>query len=260
MNLALAGKVVTAFESTFPALNRVDADAPIAGRTVVSVTSRGKHILMTFSDGLVLRTHMRMNGTWHLYPAGARWKRPARDLRVLIAAGEVVAVGFNVPVAEFLTPRTLRRSRPLQSLGPDLLDAAFDRPEALRRLRDRGPMAIADALLDQRAVAGIGNVFKSEILFVSGIDPFVPVSALDDRALERILDVARDQLQANVMTKRQTLSPAFGRRTTRSLDPNEKLWVYGRGGKTCRNCGERIAVRATGSEARLTYWCPRCQH
>ena len=108
-------------------------------------------------------------------------------------------------------------------------------------------------------LAGIGNVFKSEILFVAGVDPFTPVGRLPDAALDRVLDVARDLLAANVLTRAQTLSPAIGRRTTRSLDPNAKLWVYGRGGKPCRKCGTRIEARKTGVDARLTYWCRRCQ-
>jgi len=109
------------------------------------------------------------------------------------------------------------------------------------------------------ALSGIGNVFKCEALFLAGVHPFTRVSALPDAALEHIVDVARDQLRANVLSRSQTLSVAFGRRTTRSLDPREKLWVYGRGGRACRRCGAAIASRAAGPDARLTYWCPACQ-
>jgi endonuclease VIII len=255
----LAGKTLTRFESVFPALNRVDDDAPLVGRTIDSVTARGKHLLIAFSGDLVLRTHMRMNGSWHLYPPGAPWKRPARDMRLLLATADAVAVGFNVPVAEFLTPRALARHRPLRTLGPDLLAPDFDRAEALRRIHERSGDAIADVLLDQRAIAGIGNVFKCEILFLGGVHPFTRVADLDGSTLERLIDIARDQLTASVMTAPQTLSRAVGRRTTRSLDPNEKLWVYGRGGRPCRRCGAIIESSAAGPEARLTYWCPRCQ-
>src|SRR5262249_9056244 len=148
--------------------------------------------------------------------------------------------------------------RELSALGPDLL-GAFDRAEVVRRTRLHTREAIADVLLNQRVVAGIGNVFKSEILFLAALDPFAPVSALSEDALGRVVDVAKAQLDANVMARSQTLSPAFGRRTTRSLDPNEKLWVYGRGGKPCRRCGTTILCKATGVDARLTYWCPTCQ-
>src|SRR5207247_4509624 len=113
----------------------VDHDRPIAGRTIESVTSRGKHLLMTFSGGLVLHTHMRMNGSWHVYRPGERWQRTAREMRLLVATDAFVAVGFNVPIAEFLSPRDLQRHRELSALGPDVLGAAFDRGEVLRRMR-----------------------------------------------------------------------------------------------------------------------------
>jgi endonuclease-8 len=126
-------------------------------------------------------------------------------------------------------------------------------------MRARGLEPIGDVLLNQRVLAGIGNVFKSEILFLAGVDPFTPVASLDDDGLARILTIARDALAANVLGKSQTLSPAFGRRTTRSLDPNAKLWVYGRGGKPCRRCGSIVQATKTGIDARLTYWCEVCQ-
>lgn len=259
LHQVFAGKVVTRFESVFPALTRIDEDHPIAGRTVEAVSSRGKHLLVAFSGNLLLRTHMRMKGSWHVYPAGAPWQRPAADMRVLFATAEAVAVGFRIPVAEFLTSRDLARSRVLGALGPDLLDPAFDRLEAFRRLRARPTDPIAEALLDQRVVAGIGNVLKSEILFLAGIDPFARVASLGDERIARVIDTAFEQLRANVMAPSQTLSRAPGRRTTRSLDPQAKLWVYGRGGRPCRRCGSPIASRATGPDARLTYWCRRCQ-
>ena len=259
LDRALAGCLVTRFESMFPALNRIDHDHPIVGRTIESVAARGKHLLIAFSGNLVLHTHMRMNGSWHIYRPAERWQRPARDMRVLLGTARFVAVGFNVPVAEFLAPRDLARHRALASLGPDPLDASFDRAEALRRLGARPRTPIADALLDQRALAGVGNVLKSEILFVSGVDPFTAVGDLPATTLERVIGAACDLLKANVLTRAQTLSRATGRRTTRHLDPAAKLWVYGRGGQGCRQCGARIEARKTGVDARLTYWCPRCQ-
>src|SRR5579872_463662 len=176
MHRALAGKIVTRFESVYPALTRVADDRPIVGRTIDAVSARGKHLLVTFSGDLILRTHMRMHGSWHLYRPGVRWQRPARDMRVLVATADVVAVGFNVPVAEFLTPRDLARHRQLQSLGPDLLRDPFDAEDAVRRMRARDREPIADVLLRQQVMAGIGNEFKSEILFLAGIHPFRPVS------------------------------------------------------------------------------------
>jgi endonuclease-8 len=255
----MAGHLVTRFESVYPALTRIAEDHPVVGRTIEAVSARGKHLLMAFSGGLILRTHLRMNGSWHIYPAGARWQRPARDMRVLVCTQAACAVGFNIPVAELLSTREVERHRQLRSLGPDLLGEPFDRSEVVRRMRARGGDPIAEVLIDQRVVAGIGNVFKSEVLFLAGLDPFTPVAALTDAELERAVDISREQLAANVMGRSQTLSPALGRRTTRSLDPNEKLWVYSRGGRRCRRCGAAIQSRKTGPDARLTYWCPTCQ-
>ncbi|MCU1386342.1 MAG: hypothetical protein JWL71_5039 [Acidobacteria bacterium] len=255
----MAGRVVTRFESVYPALTRVAEDHPIVGRTIESVSARGKHLLMAFSGDLVLRTHLRMNGSWHIYPTGGRWQRPARDMRVLVATADACAVGFNIPIAELLTGGGVERQPQLHALGPDLLGQSFDRAEALRRIAAHSGDPIAEVLLNQRVVAGIGNVFKSEILFLAGVDPFSLVATLAAEHLERIVDISRQQLTANVMGRSQTLSRANGRRTTRSLDPNEKLWVYSRGGRPCRRCGSLIQSRKTGPDARLTYWCPTCQ-
>jgi endonuclease-8 len=264
LHRVLAGKTVTRFDSVYPALTRIADDRPIVGRTIDSVTARGKHLLMAFSGDLVLHTHMRMNGSWHIYPAGARWQRPASDMRVLVGTADAVAVGFNVPIAELLSTRELARHKDLRSLGPDLLAGVnsadtFDRADAIRRMRERGRDAIGDVLLNQRVVAGIGNVFKSEVLFLAGIHPFDAVSSLSDTEVEHVIDVAREVMAANVKTRSQTLSTSIGRRTTRSLDPDAKLWVYGRGGKPCRRCGAIVQAKKTGVDARLTYWCPECQ-
>jgi endonuclease-8 len=259
LHRALAGRVVTHFDSMFPALTRVDVDTPIVGRTIASVTARGKHSLMAFSGDLVLRTHMRMNGSWHIYRPGERWQRPPREMRVLVGTDAFVAVGFNVPDAEFLTTPALDRHRQLQQLGPDLLDPAFDRAEALRRMRDHDRDAIADVLLNQRVMAGIGNVFKCEILFMAGVHPFAPTGTLSLETLERIVDISVTQLGVNVVNRSRTLAPAFGRRTTGSLHPAKGMWVYGRVGEPCRRCGEIVRLSKTGQDARLTYWCPGCQ-
>lgn len=266
LHRALAGHVVTRFDSVFPALTRVADDRPIVGRRVESVTSRGKHLLVAFSGDLTLHTHMRMNGSWHIYRPGERWQRPLSEMRVVVGTADFVAVGFNVPIAALLTLEQLARHRELRALGPDLL-AGRGVPEAdadaageiVRRMRGHDREPIADVLLNQRVVAGIGNVLKSEILFITGIHPFRTVASLSDEQLRRLIATSRELLQANVLTRAQMLSPSTGRRTTRSLDPSAKLWVYSRGGKPCRRCGARIDSRKTGLDARLTYWCPACQ-
>jgi endonuclease-8 len=214
---ALVGQTVTRFRSVFPALTRVDDDRPIAGRTIEAIEAHGKHLLITFTGGLTLRTHMRMNGSWHVYPPGARWRRPARDMRIVVETARATAVAFTVPVAEFLTESQLARSSELRALGPDLLADAFDADEARRRIRGRGDDPIADVLLSQRVVAGIGNVFKSEVLFMARVHPFAPASAVSDTQIDDLLGIARKVMRASVR---------LGMRTTRSsLDPRERLWV-----------------------------------
>jgi len=259
LHKALGGQPVTRFESVFPAVNRITDDHPIVGRTIESVVSRGKHILLTFSGDLILHTHMRMNGSWHIYRPGERWQRPAGDMRVLVGTERMLAVGFNVPVAELLTAAAIARHPQLRSLGPDLADATFDRSAVLTHLRAQGPTAIGDALLNQRVVAGIGNVLKSEILFVAGINPFTPAASLGDETANRLIDVALALMKANVLDSTQTLTPRIGRRTTRRMNPHATLWVYGRGGQPCRRCGAAIQSRKTGDDARITFWCRECQ-
>jgi len=260
LHRALAGQTVTHFESVFPKLTRIHDDAPITGRTVESVRSSGKHLLMAFSGDLTLRTHMRMNGSWHIYRPGEQWQRPRRDMRIVVATAAYVAVGFSIPVAEWLRSSELRRSRDLTSLGPDLLSDEFDQDEAFRRVRARPSEPIADVLLNQRVLAGIGNVYKSEVLFACGVHPFTTVGQLTDEQVTTLLTTARKFLRANVTEGLAAMTTYMGfRRTTRRDDPSARLWVYGRVGEPCRRCDTPIVIDKRGNNARLTYWCPRCQ-
>jgi len=256
---ALAGRVVTRFESPLAALGRIDQDAPIAGRTIRGVRSIGKHLLIDFSGDLILRTHMRMHGQWHIYRPGERWRRSRLSMRVVLATDEYVAVGFDIPVAEFFRAEDLARHPQLGRLGPDLLSDAFDETEATPRLKAATSQSIGDALLDQRVMAGIGNVFKCEILFLCGVDPFRTVGTLSDEEAHRLVRRAREVLRANVAEPHDPRAARVHRRTTRFMNPEARLWVYGRGGRPCRRCGTPIASRKQGEDARLTYWCPRCQ-
>lgn len=261
LHRALAGHEVVRFESMFPALTRIHEDAPVTGRHVESVSAAGKHLLIRLSGDLVLRTHMRMNGSWHIYRVGERWQRAHHDMRIVVATAAFEAVGFNIPIAEFLTPRALARQPDLRSMGPDLLGAAFDQREAIRRCRGRPEVSIADALLNQRIVAGAGNVYKSEVLFLCGVNPFALVRDVSDEQLAAILSTARKHLQANVVDPTSAIVTYRGyRRTTGRSDPSERLYVYGRERSPCRRCGTPIRVRPQGPYARLTYWCPTCQH
>ena len=254
LHRALAGKSVVRFETVLAHLSRVDDDAPVAGRTVERVHSVGKHLLIEFSDDLVLRTHMRMAGSWHVYRPGERWQRPWSAMRVVVETRDFQAVAFDVPVAEFRTGRQLARDAAVASLGPDLLNPDFDEAEAVRRLRERGALAVGDALVDQRALAGIGNVFKSEVCFAERVHPFTPVAALEDASLLRLVRTARQFLGMNVLE-----SSGSGMVTTGRSDPSARLWVYGRAGEPCWICGERIVHERRGLQARSSYFCTRCQ-
>ena len=261
MHRVLASHVVTRFETAYAHLDRVNVDTPIAGRTIERVASAGKHLLIVFSGDVILRTHMRMNGSWHLYRHGEKWWRGPQAMRVRIDTADWVAVAFDVPVAEFVTAKALATTDPVARLGPDLLGREFDRDEAVRRLIASPHQPIAMSLLDQRLVAGIGNIYKSEVLFLGGVNPFVPASAVPIETLERLMDLARGLLKDNVIDGASPRIQTFRnlRMTNRASGHDESLWVYGRAGKPCRKCGTPIEMKKMGVEARATYWCGRCQ-
>ena len=193
---------------------------------------------------------MRMTGSWHLYRPGEPWLKPEHRARIVLETDEYVAVCFNAPVVELIAPGRERRHPSLSRLGPDVLAPAFDLAEAVRRLRERDEREIGEALLLQSAVAGIGNIYKSETLFVCRLDPFTPVAALSDEQLARVLLVARRLMSEN-------LGP--GPRTTRRALTGGRSWVYGRAGLPCLGCGATVRRRAQGAQRRTTYWCPECQ-
>ena len=249
LHAALAGRTVTKFESVFPQLARTE----VRGRTVESVDAAGKNLLMHFSGDLHLRTHMRMNGSWHIYKPGERWRKRFSDMRIVIETDAWVAVAFNVPVAEMHDSRSLGRQDDLLHIGPDFLGEEFDFDEARRRIRARGDGEIADVLLNQRVVAGIGNEYKSELLFLARVNPFARVDEVSAEQLDAILNISRKVMLANINKR----SPA--RITNFSLDRRNWQYVYGRGGKPCLKCGTAIQYAKQGKDARGTYWCPRCQ-
>jgi endonuclease-8 len=250
----LVGRTVTAARASQPG-PRAEL---LVGTTVEAVEALGKNLVVRFDSGLELRTHLGMHGSWHRYRPGERWRRPAGRARLVVEVPGAVAVCFDAPTVELLERRAEAVHRPLAALGPDLLSPAFDEAAALARLRhpSRSALTISEALLDQRALAGIGNVYRNEVLFVEGVDPFRPVADLDEVTLGRLVRTARRLLLANVDRRR---GPE--RRTT-GIDPAARggaLWVYGRAGRPCRRCGAPIASRRHGELARLTYWCPTCQ-
>ncbi len=259
---ALAGKPITAIRSTYPTLTRFNDDSPLAGETVDRVEARGKWLLIHFSGGATLATHMLMSGSWHIYRHGELWRQPRANMRIVIENQEYVAVGFRVPVAEMHTAQSLARNRRIPRSESDVLSAAFDAAEATRRLLAHPDEAIADVLLRQEVMAGVGNVFKSEVCFVAGVHPFCRVASLTRRQVQDLIAAARRLLAANVLEDScDTVVTYSGRRrrTTHGSDPAASLWVYGRAGEPCRRCSEPIRRRLQGPDARVTFWCPRCQ-
>jgi len=261
MQRALAGRPIRQFESVLPALTTFAERHAIAGRTIERVEARGKFLLVRVSGDLTLLTHLRMNGSWHLYRPGERWRRAKRDMRVRLLTDEWEAVGFGLPIAEFHDARSLQRSERLRRLGPDPLASAFAPEEAVARLKEACDLPIEEALLDQRRIAGLGNVLKSEVLFLAGVHPYTPAARVPDTALRTIVEAARRLLRDNTV---QVSGSAIARRgaarnTTRAADPAAALFVYGRAGKPCRRCGARLRFRRAGRHARSTFWCPGCQ-
>ena len=233
----------------------------------MAVEPMGKNLLIRFDNGLELRTHLRMNGTWHRYAAGRALAPAARPGGAGARGSRAVAVCFDAPVVS-----SSRRARealhpPLGGLGPDLLAPGFDAAEAVRRLGDpeRADRAIAEALLDQRALAGIGNVFRSEVLFIERVDPFAPVGDLAPATVDRLVTRAAALLRAGADSAvRVTTGPAGGGAAVvtagqRAAPARDRHCVYGRAGRPCRRCGTLIRARRHGDLPRTIYWCPACQ-
>lgn len=261
LDRALRGMQVVAFESAYAHLASVDDQSPVAGRTIERVESRGKWLLVHFSGDLILATHMLMSGSWHIYRRGEGWKLPRARMRAVIATETFEAVGFDVPVAHFYTRRLLERDSAIPKLGPDVLGAEFSEDEAVRRLRLHSNEEIGNVLLNQRVLAGIGNVFKSEICFACGVNPFRQISTLTQREIDCLISAARRLLAANVTDSAGNAIVTYSgaRRTTGAANPGARLWVYRREGQQCRRCGTPILMRKQGVGARSTYWCPACQ-
>lgn len=231
--------------------------ARVAGHRVESVESRGKHLLISFSNGLTLHTHLQMNGSWHRYRRGERWQRPAARAVAVIDTENATAVCFDAPTVELLETRALDIHPGLARLGPDLAKEEFDVDVAIAALRrpERAAQTIGDALLDQRALAGLGNVYRSELCFLERIDPFTPVAEVEDAVLRRMVERGSQLVKAN---------SAGGARVTTEAGTPGNLYVYGRTGRLCLRC--RTLIRSAvaspvtaGSSPRRVYWCPSCQ-
>jgi endonuclease-8 len=247
LSRVLLGERVLAFHAVATELSRRD----LAGTQVSQVRPLGKHLVIHFDEGLVLWTHLGMHGAWRVFTRGEAWPRTSPHVACAITTAAYEAVCFRPSTVKLLSLRELSIEPRLTQLGPDLLAPYPDLAAAEERLRALPDHSIADALLNQRALAGLGNVFKNEVLFSCGINPFRTVRELSDQDLQRIVANAQKLLARNTLTGRRVTTP---RATLGSA-----TWVYGRTGEPCLRCGARVMSSIAGAARRRTYFCPVCQ-
>jgi endonuclease-8 len=243
---ALAGQTLVRCDLRVPQLATTD----LTGRRVEAVVPRGKHILARIEGGVTLHSHLMMDGSWHLYAPGERWRGgPGHQVRAVLGTAGRVAVGYRLPVLELIA--TSEEDRTVGRLGPDLLGADWDPGEAVRRLTAEPDRPLGEALLDQRNLAGLGNVYKSELCFLRGVTPWTPAAEVPSP--ERLVALAKRLLEANKARP--------GHITTGDTRRGRTHWVYGRGDRLCLRCGTPVRTGEQGpaGQERVTYWCPRCQ-
>lgn len=248
------GEVLTGTTLTTLDVNGTSYARRIAGRPCARVWAKGKHLLIDIDGALVLRTHLGMYGAWHRYRPGERWRRAASGARAVVANERVVFVCFRPTEVELFPHARLHRHERLARLGPDLLADAFDWPTIAQRIPRSGAHTIAELLLDQGVTCGVGNVIKTEALFLVGLHPRTPVTLVDEETLRDLFAAARRLLQQNVAMAPRVTNDRVPRRRG---DP--RTWVYGRAGRPCQRCGTRIEARATQGRERAEWWCPKCQ-
>lgn len=222
----------------------------LTGQRLETAEARGKHLLLDFDNALSVHSHLGMTGSWHIYPRGERWRKPAHRAALALRFDTHDLVCFSPKLIELNTTRRIRRNPLLTGLGPDLLADEFDEEEAIQRLRRHEYLPVGEALMAQQLVAGIGNVYKSEILFMNRINPFAAVAKLDDQSLRECLRSARRYLRRNLEGRR---------RKFRGSTHGERLWAYRRRGMPCLECRTPVQMRRQGEAARSTYYCPQCQ-
>jgi endonuclease VIII len=250
----MSGRIVTAAQSQVPSLNL----QTLTGRPIETVEPHGKHLVISFGvhpdreddQPVALHSHMRMSGSWHVYTATAEWQRPRKQAKVIITASDRLAVCFNAPIISLLPVRDVDRGTGIGRLGPDVLVDPFNPAEVVTRARaTRNADAIGEVLLDQQVVAGIGNIYRCESLFLERIHPWTILSQLTDAAFEALVETASRIMRANL-----------GKPIGRNFGNGEnQTWVYGRNGLPCKNCATPIQTRKQGSQARTAYWCSSCQ-
>jgi endonuclease VIII len=239
LDAALRGEILSRSEFRVPRYATVD----LAGRSIRSVFPRGKHLFFDLGD-VSLHTHFKMQGSWHLYRPRQRWRKPIHHARIILETARWIAVGFDLPVIELVRdPDAV-----ISHLGPDLLSADFDAADAERRIALHPERQLGEVLIDQTVIAGLGNVYRSEVCFVAGLDPRTPVRLVPD--VPSVVSLAGRMIRANRSTGSQI--------TTGDTRAGRQHWVYERSGLPCLRCGTRISTQRDGSD-RMTYWCGSCQ-
>lgn len=244
---AITGQTVERIEGSAREVRR--EHRRLQGRRVESVRAVGKHLLVEFDNGWVLRTHLGMTGSWHVYAPGDRWRITPGKARVVLHTNDSVAVCFAAPTVQLAPASHVHEV--LARLGPDLMDDDVDVASVVERVRRSDAATAADLLLDQHSMAGVGNVYKSEVLFLERIHPDTPLEALDDADVARLVRTASRLLTSNRATS--------ARSTTGQRGQGRRLWVYGRARRNCRRCPDSIVSATHGALDRVTYWCPTCQ-
>ncbi len=254
---ALVGRPILSLETPQLRHGRDRWGERLAGRGVRAVDARGKHLFLRFEGDLTLHSHLRMGGRWDVYRRDERWRRSSRRAWLVIRTEDHEVVQFDGPVLELMTESRTRFDQRLAALGPDILGDCFSEQDFLRRLREDDPTrAIGDALLDQRNLAGIGNIWKSESCHVAGVDPWRRLDRLDDAEALAIVRGGRPLMQRSAERGGPivTFEPE---RPVRGVE--SRTLVYERAGRPCRRCGTSIRARGQGDDNRTTYWCPSCQ-
>ena len=237
----------------------------VVGSTITAVEAQGKHLLVDFSNGLTLHTHLRMHGSWHRYRPWETWKRPADRAVAVIQTPNAVAVCFDAPTVELMDTRAVALHPQLSTLGPDLLapEPDLDRAIANLALASRAAMPVGEALMDQSLLAGLGNVYRSEVLFIERVDPFLPLGELAPGTAERLVRTGARLLHANRLDPDRTTTPDALGGQPGSRGPrgawDGRLYVYGNPGRACPRCHSRIRTRVFGALPRRVFWCPSCQ-
>ena len=215
-----------------------------------AIEARGKHLLIHFDNDLVLHSHMGMTGSWHIYRPGQTWQKPKSRAALILSTQSVACACFYPKTLELLTTAALRNHQHLSKLGPDLLAEQFDENFAVKRFRFANHLPIGEAIMNQTIVCGVGNIYKSEVLFLERVNPFQRTDQFIDQELIQLMQAARQLMRRNLS--------GFPRRTRFGRD-GQRLWVYGRSGRPCLECGTSIQIRRQGTSGRTTYWCANCQ-